>query len=71
MPAKLSLAYITAGVGIVLTPVLWSTLSSFVRHSLITKSTILNDIPDLGKPGKRGERKLRGTAIICGGRLAF
>ena len=58
-----------AAAAVVLVPVLWTALGRVLRHHLTTKSTILNDIPNLGERSKR-QKKIPGTAIVCGGRLA-
>ena len=58
----------TTAASVVLVPVLWNTLGGLLRQSLLSKLTILDDIPKLGSGDKR-TKKFRGTAVVCGGRL--
>lgn len=39
----------------------------YVRRFLTTKTTILYDLPNLGL-AKPDEQRVRGTAVVCGGR---
>ncbi|KIJ31551.1 hypothetical protein M422DRAFT_783737 [Sphaerobolus stellatus SS14] len=43
--------------------------STFVRRRFINSLTIMNDLPKLGL-SRDGDKRIRGTAVICGGSLS-
>ncbi|KAF5364757.1 hypothetical protein D9758_009295 [Tetrapyrgos nigripes] len=44
-------------------------LARVLRNYLLKKETIVLDLPDLGK-AREDEKKIKGTAVICGGSIA-
>lgn len=51
-------------------PLLYNSTSSFLNNFVSKRTTVLHDLPDLGKPRPDG-RRIQGTAVVCGGRCAF
>jgi hypothetical protein len=47
-------------------PLAWHGLGALLHHLSTRRSTILNELPALGTARKDG--KLRGTAVVAGGR---
>lgn len=45
----------------------WRTLGSSLHRFFLKKTTILLDLPNIGQP-RPSSRRIKGTAIICGGR---
>ena len=45
----------------------WKILGSAVRSMLVSKLTVMDDLKNLGKARADGKR-IKGTAVICGGR---
>ena len=44
-------------------------LRSWSKSRHIDKTTALNDLPNIGKP--RSQKRIKGTAVVCGGRFVL
>lgn len=49
--------------------ILWGVVGRSIRQFFIAKTTAVNELSDLGVSRTLG--KIRGTAVICGGRYPF
>ncbi|EJD02944.1 uncharacterized protein FOMMEDRAFT_134111 [Fomitiporia mediterranea MF3/22] len=48
---------------------LWRCSAYLVRQYLTKRTTILHDLPNLGRP-RPDEKRIKGTAVVCGGSFA-
>ena len=46
---------------------LWKIVGHLLHRYIVKNNTVVYDIPNLGVP-RRDESRLKGTAVICGGR---